>query len=102
VALFAKSARQVYANLSDESVPGRLRLGQLSVLAMGADGAYVVTDSPFDPVGVPSLLLTALHYFDGRPTEAAFHALSEERGIALDESLLRAMLDYRVLIGVPG
>lgn len=102
VALFAKSARQVYATLSDDSVPGRLRLGQLSVLAMGADGAYVVTDSPFDPVGVPALLLTALHYFDGGPTEEAFLALSEERGLALDQTLLRAMLDYRVLMGVPG
>jgi hypothetical protein len=69
---------------------------------MGADGAYVVTDSPFDPVGVPALLLTALHYFDGRPTEDAFRALSDERGLALDSTLLRAMLDYRVLMGVPG
>ena len=101
VALFARIARQAYDRLADETVPGRLRLGSMQVLAMGVDGAYVLTDSPFDPVGVPSLLLTALHYFDGRPTEEAFKALSDERGIALDPTLLRAMLDYRVLMGVP-
>jgi len=99
VALFARVVAQAWGRLHDEGIPARLQLGQMQVLAVGPDGAIVVTDSPFDPVGVPALLLTALHYFDGRPTEAAFRALAEERGLSLDDRLLRAMLDYRVLVG---
>lgn len=100
VALFTRVVRRAWDGMQNEGVPARLQLGHMQVLAVGPEGAIVVTDTPFDPVGIPALLLTALHYFDGRPTEDAFRALAEERGLSLDDRLLRAMLDYRVLVGV--
>ncbi len=100
VALLSKVVVQAWQRLQVDEVPDRLRLGAMHVLAIGADGAIAVTDSPFDPVGIPALLMSALHYFDGRPTEEALTALAEERGLSLDDRLMRAMLDYRVL--VPG
>ncbi len=61
----------------------------------------VVTYSPYDPIGVPSLLVTVLHVFDGRPTAVILDGLRQERGLALDGALLQELLDWGLLQDVP-
>jgi hypothetical protein len=101
VHLFAKGLLDAWRAAEVREVPARLRLGTFHLLGVNEQGTTVVTYSPFDPFTIPALLMTALHYFDGRSTEEAFRALAEERGLQLDDALLGALLDYRVLVGGP-
>ena len=50
---------------------------------------------------MPSLLQSVLHCFDGRPTDEAFEVIAEERGIKLDDALVRQLLDFGILIRTP-
>ncbi|MFN2530225.1 MAG: hypothetical protein ABR555_02905 [Pyrinomonadaceae bacterium] len=43
-------------------------------------------------------MMDPLHYFDGRPTDQAVNAIADERGIRLDPSLVRKLLDFELLI----
>jgi len=101
VGLFARVALDAWQATQAHEVPARLRLGSIHPLSIGEQGALVVTYSAFDPVAIPALLMTALHYFDGRPTKEAFRALAEERGLQLDDALLETLLDFRVFVGMP-
>lgn len=97
VALFDKVLGQARARLESDDVPESVSLGPMQVLGFGEDGAWVVTYSPHDPVGLPALLVSVLHHFDGRPLEEVARVLAEERGLRLDPELLRTLLDWRVL-----
>lgn len=87
------------AALTDPPLPDRLGLGRLQTLAMGPQSSVVASYSPLDPLTLPALLLSVLPYFDGRPTHEAFEAIAEERGIKLDDALVRQLLDFGVLAG---
>jgi len=101
VGLFAKGLLDAWMAREAHDVPARLRLGGFHLLGINEQGATVVTYSPFDPITIPALLMTALHYFDGRSTEEAFQVLADERGLQLDDALLGALLDYRVFVDAP-
>lgn len=92
-------ARARVAARDDAELPERLRVGVHQVLAVGAGGARVVTWSALDPIELPALLLSVLHYFDGRPTAEAFAAIERERGIRLDGPLVQQLRDHLLLIG---
>jgi hypothetical protein len=79
-------------------IPAALRTGAFRMLAVGADDSLAITYSPYDPVRLPAALMTVLHYFDGRPTEAAYRAMADERGIVLDDALVRQLVDFGVLL----
>lgn len=99
VALFAEVVKVAHELLQKtDELPARLQLGTFQPLSWTDQGVTVLTYAAFDPVGIPALLLTALHYFDGRPTEDILRALAEERGLELEERLLRAMVDWQLLI----
>lgn len=83
--------------LADDHVPERLRVGAMQFLAIGAQGALVATYSALDPLTLPTLLTSVLHYFDGRPTAQAMEAIAEDRGLKLDPTLVRQLLDFAVL-----
>jgi hypothetical protein len=96
----AAAARQAFAAL-DAPVPERLRPGTYTVLATGADGVLAQTYSVADPLGLPSLLLSVLHLFDGRPTPEVMTELADERGLSLDPDFLRTLVDFRFLVEAP-
>jgi hypothetical protein len=83
--------------LSDETPPG-LRVASFRVDPMHKDFDRVWTYSPLDPFDLPKPLMKALRYFDGRPTPEALRAIAEELGTGIDEHLLRALVDYRILV----
>jgi hypothetical protein len=88
------AAAQLQAGL-----PERPRLARWSTLAQGEDAALVTTYSPHDPLVLPAALFSVLHFFDGRPAADAFAAMRDERGVLLDEELVRVMLDHGLIAG---
>ncbi len=103
VGLFQRVVDAALARLASDEVPAHVVLGAMELLGMGEEGAWALTYSPHDPVGLPALLVSVLHYFDGRPLAEAAQAIAEERGLRLDDALLRTLLDWQVLVpATPG
>jgi Fe-S-cluster containining protein len=92
--------RDAYAALMDETVPERVRAGTFELRRAGTDYSRVATYSPNDPVDVPKAALDVLHYFDGRPTRQVLETITMERGIEIDLSLVRRLVDFGVLVPV--
>jgi hypothetical protein len=90
--------RQAHALLISEEAPQGLRGAPIRVDPMHPDFDRIWTYSPLDPIDLPKPILSALRYFDGRPTPDALQAIAEELGTGMDETLLRTLVDYRVLV----
>ena len=79
-------------------IPDRLVVGNHQVVGVSGEGHWASTYSPYDPVGVPAVLQTVLHCFDGREVSEVRSMLYEERGIAIQDELLRQLVDWGVLV----
>jgi hypothetical protein len=79
-------------------VPDTLVVGQHQVLAIGAEAKLLSTYSPYDPIAIPTVLSSVLHYFDGRPTTEALQAIADERGVSIQGDLLQQLMDWGVLV----
>ncbi len=98
LATCVREAAAALAALHDRTLPEALRLGPHSVRRAGAAAVRVVAYSPYDPLTLPRRLLAALHHFDGRPTAEALAAIAESGGVAIPPELLRALVDFRLLV----
>jgi hypothetical protein len=90
--------RAHYKRLRSVELPARSRVGSFEVAEAGPEFSQLVSYSEYDPVSVPTALLPALGHFDGRPTRRVLRTLSSERGVTIDEALLRRLVDYQILI----
>jgi hypothetical protein len=97
VRVFSDLLRDAYAHLNSEWIPERLQLGEINLTYADKDGYRVAAYSRFDPLIAPEPLLRTLRYFDGRPTEEALEAIRVEQGIRMDLSLVRRLVDFRIL-----
>jgi len=101
VEAFARIVVHEQHALGQSSLPRRLTVGTFQAVAVGRERVRVVTYSPYDPLELPRLLLEALPYFDGRPTRQALRRIREERGLNIQPSLVRRMLDFGLLVPRP-
>jgi hypothetical protein len=97
VRILAGMVRDAYSHLESEAIPERLRLGRLNFTGVEDHGFRVVSYSQYDPLLMPQSLVRVLHYFDGRPTEAALESILGKEGIRIDVGLVRRMVDFGVL-----
>lgn len=88
-----------YSNLLSDALPPRIRAASFELLRTGSDYSQVITHNACDPIEVPRAVLEVLHYFDGRPTDQAIQDISQERGVDLDVSLVRKLVDFHILMG---
>jgi hypothetical protein len=79
-------------------VPTTLVVGQHQVLGIGEEASLVMTYSPYDPIAIPTVLSSVLHYFDGRPTAEVLQAIADERGVSIQADLLQQLMDWGVLV----
>jgi hypothetical protein len=98
--VLADLLRDAYTHLNSESVPERLQLGEITFTDADKRGYTVVGYSAYDRVIAPETLVRSLRYFDGRPTLEALEAIRIEQGIRIDPSLLRRLVDFRILTAV--
>jgi hypothetical protein len=93
--------RMAYAGLVSEAAPPVLRSGPLRMGQLQGDSERIWTYSPLDPIDLPRRLVTALRYFDGRPTPDALGAAAAD-GVPIDEATLRMLVDFRILVPTGG
>ncbi len=94
----ARVVKDAFAALTDAALPARLRVGWYGVAAIHGDAARVVTYSRLDPLELPLALLPALSCFDGRPVRQALAAIQRRHGVALDDDVLRQLVDAELLV----
>jgi hypothetical protein len=91
----AEQSRLEYKRLMSTELPERLRFhgSQVGAVALSTDTLELHTFSKLDPIEVPATAYQALTRFDGRATAEVL----TEVGDAIDETLIRRLVDYRIL-----
>jgi hypothetical protein len=87
-----------YGKLMSDEIPERLKTGAVRIVGLTKDGCRIISYSDYDPLDVPKRLVEVLGYFDGRPRTEALAAITAAEGIKLDETLVRKLTDFRILI----
>jgi hypothetical protein len=98
VRAWARLTEDAYRRLTSDEIPPALKAGPMQLVQITRDMTRVSTYSVFDPIDIPSVVMESLHYFDGRPTDEALTAIAGEKGIRLDPSLVRKMVDFAMLV----
>lgn len=96
--VLARLANESYERLVSQAIPARAQTASFELLRSDPDYSRVVTHNACDPIEIPRAVLEVLHYFDGRPTHQAIQDIAQERGLQLDESLIRKLADFRILV----
>lgn len=99
LALARRIAHAALDLASDTTLPARVALGRMDVIALGPETVRVQAYSFLDPLDLPRRLFDVLHHFDGRPVEAALAAASAAAGESVPPGAIRALLDHGVLRG---
>ncbi|MBI4581534.1 MAG: hypothetical protein HY718_17680 [Planctomycetes bacterium] len=94
---YASVTVDAFEQLTSSAVPPRLRVATFKVLLAKPRISRIESYSSCDPVTVPNALLDLLHYFDGRPTDEVVKAIEADHGVEVEESLVRKLVDFRIL-----
>jgi Fe-S-cluster containining protein len=97
---FAEVAAKAYDLAHATASPQAVRLNSFQIISVKADLARLVTYSALDPIDVPAALLSVLHYFEGRPLEAALTAIRTERNIEIEVALVQRLTDFGLFSAV--
>lgn len=98
--IYSRLLIDAYRNLLSEQIPDRLKVATHEVVSMNEDSYCISPYNIYDPLKLPKDLMNALGYFDGRPTREALLAIAEREGLTLDQSLVRKLTDFGVLVAV--
>ncbi|HEY9285392.1 MAG TPA: hypothetical protein VIP46_18210 [Pyrinomonadaceae bacterium] len=98
VRIHARLASAAYRQLMSAELPAALRVGPFHSVRLDADAQIVTSYNVYDPIALSAPLVGVLHYFDGRPTERGRADIAAERGITIDEALVRKLVDFKVLV----
>lgn len=96
--LLARLVRDQHRRLVESDVPEVLGTGSFQVLRLDAGQVRICSYSLLDPLDVPRPLFDVLHRFDGeRPWREVLEELAYESNIPMDDSLVRTLVDFRIL-----
>ncbi len=98
ITLLARLAKDAYAELLSEELPAKLRVGSFNIRDLRLDRCCLTGHNLDYSLEVPRILLRALPYFDGSPWPKAVAAVATREGIKLDNSLVRKLVDFEILV----
>ena len=98
IQIFTRLVLEAHARLASDEIPGRVKIGKLTVIAADQASSHVYGYSGADPLDLPRALMDVLPYFDGRPTREALARIKAEAGIAVDPALVRKLVDFQILV----
>ena len=98
VVVRSRLARQAHHSLRSEELPERLIAGTFHVLSTNRENVRVVSYTSTDPLDLAPEVLEILPYFDGRPVSQALRAIEKDRGVRVEEDLLRRLSDFEILL----
>ncbi len=90
--------RLSYEQLRSTALPARLRVGSFQIVQVTTGHYRIRSYSALDPLDVPKAIMDALPHFDGRSTEAVVQEIAMQKGRILDDSLLRRLVDFQILV----
>ncbi len=94
----ARLTLDAYARLVDDSLPERLEAAPVQLVQIRPATCRLSSyANELDPVELPTPVLDALRYFDGRPVGEALEDIRKQQGISLEPDLLRKLVDFSVL-----
>jgi hypothetical protein len=94
----SRLAQQAYQALRSEELPERLTAGTFRILSTGPENVRVVSYTGSDPLDLAPEVLEILPYFDGRPISQALRAIEKERGLRVEQDLVRKLADFEILL----
>jgi len=98
VRALAQLTQSSYGRLISTEMPRTLKPGEMHVVQITRDTTRVNSYSSFDPIDVPNVVMESLPYFDGRPVAAALTAIRDEKGLNIELSLIRKLVDFEMLV----
>jgi hypothetical protein len=101
VQVSVRLVREAFDALLSREVPARLRAGDFTIHGCTTKSALVVSYNGYDPLRLPSGLMEALRYFDGRPVAEALSAIAREKRLRLHRDLILKLVDFSILVPVP-
>jgi hypothetical protein len=90
-------ALAAYQELMSNQIPDGLRPSPVLVAPASEDRLTIQTYSSADPLSVSSVVLSLLHYFDGRATTDVLEDIERMEGVRMSPELVRKLADFRVL-----
>lgn len=100
--IWLQLTREAYSSLLDRTLPQALSVRRpLQMLHRGQRHSQLTSYNGSDPLQLPNVLMDAFPYFDGRPLEEALQAIAHEKHLVLDETLLRKLVDFEILVAPP-
>jgi hypothetical protein len=87
-----------YSQLVNRTDHERLLAGQLSATPETRTAWRVSSYSKLDPLIIPSDLLLAMPYFDGRALPVILEEVQRETGIVIERSLIERLIDFEILL----
>lgn len=96
----ARLAAASYTTLVKAQLTQRLRVGEFQIVDIGPDYARISSYSTYDPLDVPTALLSLLGRFDGRPVREVLRELETTYRVNLDVEFVRKLVDFEVLVAM--
>ncbi len=98
--LWARLTGQAHQNLLSDALPERLRLGSFQIVQIQAEASLVQSYINTDLLKIPQPVWEILSYFDGRPITEAVACAATEKGVKINPSLIRKLVDFQILVPV--
>jgi hypothetical protein len=98
VRAYARLTKHAFSRMCDDAIPPSLTVGPFQLVQIRRGTARVNSYSDYDPLDVPVALMEVLPYFDGRRTDEALALIEKERGVRIDPTLVRKMVDFTLLV----
>jgi hypothetical protein len=98
IGIFASLVQEAYQALLSRELPTSLRVAPLAIDRTEPGRVLVTSYRASDPLELPRALFEVLHYFDGRPTDEVLRAVRVEKGLGLNEGLVRKLPDFEILV----
>ena len=78
-------------------MPAALKVSPVQLVQLRHDLTRVSSYSIFGSIAIPRVVMESLHYFDGRRLLMQWELLPPKKGILMDGSLVRKMVDFGLL-----
>ena len=100
IGIFSSLVCEGYRKIMSDEIPTRLKVGSFNTIRTGQDFYSISSYNDYDPINLPTSLMTMLPYFDGRPTVEALQVVAAKENTILSPDLIRRLVDFGVLISV--
>jgi len=86
--------------MQSKKLPEILKIGKFKWEQVTESSTRVWSYSFANPIDIPTNIVQALEYFDGRPIPEVVNQIKSEEGITIDDDLLQKLSDYEILMPV--